>query len=423
MDYDEEKKDWFNIKTKHSAKIPSLLNNIKEKQEIIDDSKFRRKYTSKLGESINNYNKKEKFYNKFVNSIKKQNKKLVIEEEGNNKFINIVNKMMSEIITKNDDIRLSMNTPLNKTSKELKRFPTFDLNKDNDYINNIILIQRKYKDYKNKEIEYDELINKEKEYLSIKEIKNKSKEELEIELMKYIGRIKELFDIIKFYKNKINFIQFNIAFLKNKYSKRTKENIFQIEKQQSIYINKINNISPIINNNPNNNFSIYKKNSNNIKKNNNINDSINNNTNNNGLCNINYSQKMKKKISNVKDIKKSLKTPKNNSLNKSTRNKRVTIIDIKDPNYLINIVKDEEKKAKNNIDIDINNDTKNINNEIITKENRDILNNKENTNININNNKGDDMITITREVEENEEENKARLKKANNLRRLLQKKK
>ena len=469
MDYKEEQKEYFKIRQKHSAKIPSFSNNLKVIQDSKEDCSFRRKFTSKLDNSINVFNKKEKFYKKFVNRLKKRienydNSEIIEEdeEEGKDKFLNLVNKVMNnQILLTNNNIRLTINKSKKKISKGLKRLTTFNMDKEDDYINNIKLIQRKYKDYKNKEIKYDELVNKEKEYLTIKQIKNKTKEDLEIELIKSIGKIKELFEIIKFYKNKVNAIQFKIAFLKSRYSKMNKENIFQIERQQNIYLTKNNKFNS---NNSINESNTNNKNNSNIKKNN-INNDINSNINEENSIDtinseINDNETKKKRISNIKNTKNILKASKINNVNKTTPNKRDTIIGSNYQNYILSIGKNkkEEKQNKGNINVDnennnininitnnnnektyinnnkeenetinINNDK--INNDAITNENNSNINNNNGTiNLNINkdnnnpiNNK-DDTTAVLIEVEDNNEDKQKRLKKSRGLRKLLAKK-
>ena len=469
MDYKEEQKEYFKIRQKHSAKIPSFSSNLKVIQDSEEDCGFKRKFTSKVGNSINVFNnKKEKFYKKFVNRLKKRkenfdNSEIIEEdeEEGKDKFLNLVNKVMNnQILITNDNIRLTIDKPKKKISKGLKRLTTFNIGIEDDYINNIKLIQRKFKDYKNKEITYNELVNKEKEYLTVKQIKNKTKEDLEIELIKSIGKIKELFEIIKFYKNKVNVIQFEIAYLKSKYSKMNKKSIFQIEKQQNIYLIKNNNNS----NNSINDDKINNKNNNlNIKEiniNNDINSNINEENSSNKI-NSDINDTIKTRISNIKNTKNILKT--SNNLNKATPNKRDTIIGLNYQNYTLNIGKnkEEEKQNKENINVNnendniniininitnnnnettylnnnkeknetINNNNDKINNDAINNENNVILNNINGTvNLNINKennnpiNNNDDTTTVDIEVEDNSEEKKKRLKKSRGLRKLLAKK-
>ena len=468
MDCEEEQKEYFKIRQKHSAKIPSFSNNLKVIQDSEEDCSFKRKFTSKLGNSINVFNKKKNFYKKFVNRLKKRsenydNSEIIEEdkEEGKDKFLNLVNKVMNnQILLTNNNIRLTINKSKKKISKGLKRLTTFNMDKEDDYINNIKLIQRKYKDYKNKEIKYNELVNKRTEYLTIEQIKNKTKEDLEIELIKSFGKIKELFEIIKFYKNKVNAIQFKIAYLKSKYSKMNKENIFQIERQQNIYLTKNNNYNS---NNSIKDANINNKNNSNIKKiniNNDINSSMNKENFNNTInSDINDNPIIKKGISNIKNAKNILKASKINKVNKTTPNKRDTIIGLNYQNYILNTnkIKEEQKQNKENINVNNENDSININinnnnnestyinnnkeeNETINinndKINNNAINNDNNSNINNNGtislkinkdnnnsiNNNDDTTTVLIEVEDNNEDKKKRLKKSRGLRKLLAKK-
>ena len=467
MDCEEEQKEYFKIRQKHSAKIPSFSNNLKVIQDSEEDCSFKRKFTSKLDNSINVFNKKKKFYKKFVNRLKKRSENYdsseIIEEdeeEGKDKFLNLVNKVMNnQILLTNNNIRLTINKSKKKISKGLKRLTTFNMDKEDDYINNIKLIQRKYKDYKNKEIKYNELVNKRTEYLTIEQIKNKTKEDLEIELIKSFGKIKELFEIIKFYKNKVNAIQFKIAYLKSKYSKMNKENIFQIERQQNICLTKNNNYNS---NNSIKDANINNKNNSNIKEiniNNDINSSMNKENFNNTInSDINDNPIIKKGISNIKNAKNILKASKINKVNKTTPNKRDTIIGLNYQNYILNTnkIKEEQKQNKENINVNNENDSININinnnnnestyinnnkeeNETINinndKINNNAINNDNNSNINnngtinlninkdnnnpINNN---DDTTVLIEAEDNNEDKKKRLKKSRGLRKLLAKK-
>ena len=397
------KNEYINFKTKYSEYISPSTQYRKKKLEIIPGNEFKKKLNSNiipehLTCSTSKKEKSFKFYKKFVNGIKKEGQKYVNDDINNGQsenFINMVNSMMGQIIVKSKDMRRSFNIPKKRNKensennendeyndeRQRKRRSTINKNKKRErYIKNIIFIQRKFRIYMDKKKSYEELINNYNNYnyLSIQEIKDKNKEDLEIELVKYIGRIKELLNMINYYINKINFIEINNKKLKNKIKKNS---VLKIKKQE--------------------NFTII------------------------GKC------PLAKKKSNEKENKKILK----NGYNNSTTNKRVTIIDIKDQNFILNIYKNENNNdIKNNIQrvkFEKNNYILENNNNNI-KENiysQNIYDYNYNGNIyeynqeNIQNkNETENNNEENIEIKENPEEKEKRLKKSRGLRKLLAKK-
>ena len=403
------KNEYINIRTKYSENITPSSEYRKKNLEIMPGIDFRKKLNSniipdQLSGSTTKKEKSFKFYKKFVNGIKKEGQKFVNNDNNNGEsdnFINMVNNMMGQIMVKNKDMRRSFNMPKKKKNENndnndnneyneeqhYKRRSTINKNKKRErYIKNIIFIQRKFRIYMDKKKSYEELINNSNNYLSIQEIKDKTKEELEIELVKYIGRIKELLNLINYNINKINFIENNNKKLKNKIKKNS---VLKIKKQE--------------------NFNIIGKNP------------------------------LTKKKTNEKDNKTILK----NAYNNSTTNKRVTIIDIKDQNFILNIYKNENNKdiknniqtvkfEKNNYIIEDSNKEKIYNENIYYNYNDNIYTyyNENNQNENDNNNKIDNNNNKENnennneniEIKENPEEKEKRIKKSRGLRKLLAKK-
>ena len=293
---------------------------------------------------------------------------------------------MDQILIKNNNMRNTIKSPINKIQRSYKRQFTFSkIYKKDEYLKSILLIQRLFKKYINKRILFEELLDENQKYLSLNEIKNKDKEELQIELINYITRNKELFKIINYYKTKCNYIELENEKLKN--NKKEKIN-FKIEKQKDINI----------------------------------------------IC----IKKNKLKKHDEKDNKKILKNSKNYTQNK-TSNKRVTIIDIKNKDNNENInennnISDFTKAMSSDI-IEKNHEKSqfNINNYHIiinNNENKIKKDNNDNNNNNNNDNKNENLIDNDNnkenvekiEIEENPEEKKERIKKSRGLRKLLTKK-
>ena len=395
MEFNKDKKELNdNIYiSKNSERFYDHSNNKKNK-EIINDRHNNRGISSDEIEELktpknNRELKSRRFYNKFVNGIKKQKKKNedTLVDGGSEKFIRIVNKMMDQILIKNNNMRNTIKSPINKIQRSYKRQFTFSkIYKKDEYLKSILLIQRLFKKYINKRILFEELLDENQKYLSLNEIKNKDKEELQIELINYITRNKELFKIINYYKTKCNYIELENEKLKN--NKKEKIN-FKIEKQKDINI----------------------------------------------IC----IKKNKLKKHEEKDNKKILKNSKNYTQNK-TSNKRVTIIDIKNKDNNENInennnISDFTKAMSSDI-IEKNHEKSqfNINNyHIIINNNENKIkkdNNDNNNNNNNNDNKNENLIDNDNnkenvekiEIEENPEEKKERIKKSRGLRKLLTKK-
>ena len=205
--------------------------NLKELEKL-DSEEFKRRLSlddiDKFSPEKNSH--KKEFYNRFVNGIKKakENNKDSNKENNEGQFMNIVNKMMDQILIKNNNLKNTINE--NQTKEvSLNKQKTFD----ND-LKNIILIQKKYKEYKNKKILFDQKMKEKQNYLSFKQIKNKNKDDLEIELIKSINKNKELSDIINYLKNKIEILDKRN---KNIEQKKEKERLgLGIEKQEDISI-------------------------------------------------------------------------------------------------------------------------------------------------------------------------------------------
>ena len=394
MEFNKDKKELNdNIYiSKNSERFYDHSNN-KKNIEIINDRHNNRGISSDEIEELktpknNRELKSRRFYNKFVNGIKKQKKKNedTLVDGGSEKFIRIVNKMMDQILIKNNNMRNTIKSPINKIQRSYKRQFTFSkIYKKDEYLKSILLIQRLFKKYINKRILFEELLDENQKYLSLNEIKNKDKEELQIELINYITRNKELFKIINYYKTKCNYIELENEKLKN--NKKEKIN-FKIEKQKDINI----------------------------------------------IC----IKKNKLKKHDEKDNKKILKNSKNYTQNK-TSNKRVTIIDIKNKDNNENInennnISDFTKAMSSDI-IEKNHEKSqfNINNYHIiinNNENKIKKDNNDNNNNNNNDNKNENLIDNDNnkenvekiEIEENPEEKKERIKKSRGLRKLLTKK-
>lgn len=199
-------KDLEDILIQKLKKNSESIINLKELEKLTDEE-FRRRLSlddiDKIAPEIKNSHKKE-FYKRFVNGIKKakeNNNKDATKDNNEGQFMNIVNKMMDQILIKNNNLRNTINGNTNREFT-LNKQKTFD----ND-LKSIILIQKKYKEYKNKKISFEQMMNEKQNYLSFEQIKNKTKDELEIELIKSINKNKELSDIINYLKNKIEILE------------------------------------------------------------------------------------------------------------------------------------------------------------------------------------------------------------------------
>ena len=205
--------------------------------------------------------------------------------------------------------------------------------------------------------------------MSISDLKKLNKEELEKELYKYMNKNNKLFDIIDYYKKKINFIQLELKNYKEKFNEKY---VFQTENQK-------NNMKGV-----------------------------------------------KKEIYKSKENKKNLKNTKNFSNNRSS-NKRVTILVKKDRDFQINKHNNNESKnkkiVKSQSEIKKNNNENNIIIKKDKKENKDNNGDNKIENNNIGNkNEQKDQNENKKKVEENPLEKKERLTKSRTLRRLLTKK-
>ena len=198
---DEEEEEILIQKLKKNSEC---IMNLKELEKLTDEE-FKRRLSlddiDKIAPEIKNCHKKD-FYKKFVNGIKKakDNNKDSTKNNNEGQFMNIVNKMMDQILIKNNNLRYIINSNQNREIT-LNKQKTFD--KD---LKSIILIQKKFKEYKNKKISFEQIMKEKQEYLTFEKIKNKTKEELEIELIKNINKNKKLFDIINYLKNKIEIL-------------------------------------------------------------------------------------------------------------------------------------------------------------------------------------------------------------------------
>ena len=232
-------KEDFYISNEENEDNIFKINNSKYVKINSDLQHKRRLISSEINETNDPYIKKEprsrKYYNKFINGIQKSKSNIKsnkdneeMKEEGNDKFINIVNKMMDQIMIKNNSIRNTIKTPKNKKSNSYERKKTFSYNYiENEYLKFILLIQKKYRQYKNKKVLYKEILNEKEQYLSINDIKILNKNELEIELIKYMNKNKNLFDIIKYYKYKMNLIENENKRLKEKIKHKNRRKIEQ----------------------------------------------------------------------------------------------------------------------------------------------------------------------------------------------------
>ena len=365
-----KKEENNNLLKQRYSEIVSNSSN-KKNFEILIDEQYKRKLSSIEIKEVSPITKKEKslkYYNKFVNGIKKISKKNIEflkdneGKEGKEKFI----KLMMDKLIVNKDFRYSNKIPENNNSeKNINQNKCYENYNNEKNLKKIILIQRKFREYKNKKNYYDELTKQEMNFLSFKEIKDKNKEDLQIELIKSINRNKDLYNIIKFYKYKINYLESG----KKNYKNLKKNPIFVIENQENLDL-------------------MYNK-SNNIKS---------------------------------KENKAILKSSKNGT---KIGNKRVTIIDIKDKDFLLN----NNKNEYNNNNITNIKTIKKDSNDIRDSSKNVCLINNEN-NINNNNNlkdveiKSEDININDKKdsIEEDVEEKKARLKKSRGLRKLLNKK-
>ena len=316
----------------------------------------------------NEYTKSEKskkFYDKFVNGIQKTNTKVIQfnesdEKNNGNKFRNIVNTMMDEIEMNEDNNYHTIKVPLKcELSDSQSIFNLDDNNNDKENIKNILLIQKNYKLYKNKKNSYEKLMNEKENYIPINDIKKFSKEQLEIELIKYINKNKELFNIIKYYRNKINFIEFEYKKFKEKLNEK-----------------KISQ------------FTINDKNDN---------DNVNGQQN-------HHNNPTEKKATILKHKK--------NHNNAKENTKRVSIVENRDEN--ITPIKNKIEENISNIKIIKNTNDEKNNNKSNSTGIDDTAVNKNNEQIN---NNIDNNVII-----EDEKEKKERLKKARGLRKILTKK-
>ena len=200
-----DKKDLEDILIQKLKKNSESIINLKELEKLTSEE-FKRRLSlddlDKLAPEIKNCHKKD-FYKRFVNGIKKakENNKDATKNNNEGQFMNIVNKMMDQILVKNNNLRNTINGNPNKeiTLNKQKAF-------DND-LKSIVLIQKKFKEYKNRKISYEQVMNEKQKFLSFQQIKNKTKDELEIELIKSINKNKELSDIINYLKNKIEILE------------------------------------------------------------------------------------------------------------------------------------------------------------------------------------------------------------------------
>ena len=229
------KKDEDDILIQKLKKNAEKIMNLKELEKLTDEE-IRRRLSlddiEKLAPEIKNCHKKD-FYKRFVNGLKnakENNNKDATKSDNEGQFMNMVNKMMDQILIKNKNLRNTINGSQNKEIT-LNKQKTFD----ND-LKSILLIQKKYKEYKNKKISFEQMMKEKQNYLSFKQIKNKNKDELEIELIKSINKNKELFDIINYLKNKIEILDKKNKNLEKINTKEKTE--LGIEKQEDINIIK-----------------------------------------------------------------------------------------------------------------------------------------------------------------------------------------
>ena len=366
----------------------TLTQNSSKLLDINSDLNYQRRLTTnELVEAMDYINKKDQrslnYYNKFVNQIKKvksniktPNENNQIKEDNNGKFMNIVNRMMDHLMLNNNSYSHSIKTSKNKKRNSYQKQLNYNKNyKDSKYIKYILLIQRKYKQYKNKKELYNKLLNEKEKYLSINDLKKLNKEELEKELYKYMNKNKELFDIIEYYKKKINFIQLELKNYKEKFNENY---VFQTENQKIINYNKKINIK--------------------------------------GVKKEKYISKENKKILRSKNFS-----------NARSLNKKVTIFDKKDKNLQISKYNNNNENM-NNIKIfksqnEIKQNNENKKEKKEKKENKDNNDDKKIENNNIGNkNEQKDKNENKKELEENPLEKKERLKKSRGLRKLLTKK-
>ena len=229
------KKDEDDILIQKLKKNAEKIMNLKELEKLTDEE-IRRRLSlddiEKLAPEIKNCKKKD-FYKKFVNGLKnakENNNKDATKSDNEGQFMNMVNKMMDQILIKHKNLRNTINGSQNKEIT-LNKQKTFDSD-----LKSILLIQKKYKEYKNKKISFEQMMKEKQNYLSFKQIKNKSKDELEIELIKSINKNKELFDIINYLKNKIEILDKKNKNLEKINTKEKTE--LGIEKQEDINIIK-----------------------------------------------------------------------------------------------------------------------------------------------------------------------------------------
>jgi hypothetical protein len=229
----KKEEDLFSLNEDNTKQLNTERNS--KKLENNSDIKRKRRLTSKdeLVETIDLNTQKgkisKKFYDQFVNVIKKSIKNKSNEkskdEENNNKFTNIMNKMMDQIIIKNNNLNSEIKTPGSAIKKTYNRQLSYNKDYNNkDYtenLENIKVIQRKFKNFKNKQNVYDDVLNKREKLISINDIKKLNKNELEIILIKYMNKINELYNVIQYYQDKVSVIE-----IENKKYKESKITIF-----------------------------------------------------------------------------------------------------------------------------------------------------------------------------------------------------
>ena len=319
------------IKQKSKKKSGNIFNlqNIEIFSE--KDKEFKRRLSSGDLETLSptskaNQKKSYEFYKRFVNGIKKSKLK---EENGkndsntneSNKLLKIVNKMMDEMVIKNNNkMRYSIKERTNKKDILVNRRLTY--NKNDGILKSIILIQRKFREYKYKKKLFSKLINEKQKYLSIKEIKNKEKNDLEVELIKNINKDKLLFDALKYLNNKIKIIENENKKLKKKNIKD--KNDLNIMKQENFYIID-NELISILKNDSNENKKILKRDKNKVNTNNKVRKRVT-------ICDMNEQTNIIKKVNNIsnennQELPKISNNQNDNMKNNENNNNNENIID------------------------------------------------------------------------------------------------
>ena len=139
--------------------------------DISSDLNNQRGLTSnELVEAMDYINRKDQrslnFYNKFVNQIKRVESNIKttngndqIKEDNNGKFMNIVNRMMDHLMLNNNSFKYTIKSSKDKRRNSYQKQITYSKSyKDSEYIKSILLIQKKYKQYKNKKELYNKLL-------------------------------------------------------------------------------------------------------------------------------------------------------------------------------------------------------------------------------------------------------------------------